>query len=104
MEFFARTGVATAPTGSFVPFTIVAGCSTDKAIKENLAQALEGELVEVSEIRFDWPQFLPAERATQSVKLAGNIPILRLFIRFDDILGLCLSHLKLPFRNTAFAP
>jgi len=46
--------------GSSVPFAIVAGCSTDKAMEENSAQA--PELLEVSEIRFDWPQFLPVER------------------------------------------
>ena len=31
-------------------------------MEENSAQALDGELLEVSEIGFDWPQFLPVER------------------------------------------
>ena len=31
-------------------------------MEENSTQALDGELFEVSEIRFDWPQFLPVER------------------------------------------
>jgi hypothetical protein len=36
-------------TGSFVPFTIAAGCSTDKATG-------------TEDITFDWAEFLPAER------------------------------------------
>ena len=31
-------------------------------MEQNSAQALDREFVEVSEIRFDWPQFLPVER------------------------------------------
>jgi hypothetical protein len=31
-------------------------------MEENSTQALDGELFAVSEIRFDWPQFLPIER------------------------------------------
>jgi len=87
MEFVARTGVATDPTGSFVPFTIVAGCSTDKAMEENLAQALEGELVEVSEIRFDWPQFLPVERIK-----AGLTEIALGLTMFAALVVFCCFH------------
>src|SRR5215472_4769867 len=57
-----KPATRSATSGSFVPFTIVARCSKVKAMEENSAQALDGELLEVSEIRFDWPQFLPGER------------------------------------------
>jgi len=60
MEFVARTGVALLGLSFHLPLSL--GALRIKAMEENLAQALEGELVEVSEIRFDWPQFLPIVR------------------------------------------
>ena len=74
-------------TGSFVPFTIVAGCSTDKAMEENSAHALDGELFEVSEIRFDWPQFLPVERIK-----AGLTEIALGFTMFAALVAFCCSR------------
>src|SRR5262249_28408271 len=87
LAFVARTSVATDPTGPFVPFTIVAGCSTDKAMEENLAQAREGELVEVSEIRFDWPQFLSVERIK-----AGLTEIALGLTMFATLVVFCCFH------------
>ena len=62
MEFVAHASVATDPTGSFVPFTIVAGCSMDKAMEENSAHAPDRPAVEASEKTAVWRQFLTIER------------------------------------------
>jgi len=74
-------------TGSFVPFTIVTGCSTDKAMEENSAQALDGELFEVSEISFDWPQSLPVERIK-----AGLTEIALGLTMFAALVAFCCSR------------
>jgi hypothetical protein len=75
-------------TGSFVPFTIIAGCSTDKAMEEHSAHALDGELVEDSEdIRFDWPELLPAERIK-----AGITEIFLGLIAFAATIAFCCFH------------
>jgi hypothetical protein len=75
------------PSGSFVPFIIVAGWSTGKAMEENSAQALDGELFEVSEIRFDWPQFLPVERIK-----AGLTEIALGLTMFAALVVFCCFH------------
>ena len=52
-------------------------------MEENLAQALEGELVEVSEIRFDWPQFLPVERIKEGLtKIALGLTMFAALVVF----------------------
>ena len=51
------------PAGSFVPFTSVARCSTEKAMEKSSENALDRALVEAcEELEFDWPEFLPVER------------------------------------------
>jgi hypothetical protein len=71
-------------SGSFVPFTIVAGSSTDQTMQENSAHALGGGLVEASEIRFDSRQFLPSERIK-----AGITQIALGLIMFAALVAFC---------------
>ena len=52
-------------------------------MEENLAQALEGELAEVFEIRFDWPQFLPVERIKEGLtKIALGLTMFAALVVF----------------------
>jgi hypothetical protein len=71
-----------------LPFTIVARCSTDKAMEKNSAQALDGELVEVSEeIKFDWPEFLPVKRIK-----AGLTEVALGLTMFAALVASCCSY------------
>jgi hypothetical protein len=72
----------TLPTGSFVPFTIVTGCSTDKAMEKNSGHALDLELAEASEK--DWAEFLPKGRIK-----AGIMEMFLGSIAFPAILACC---------------
>jgi hypothetical protein len=75
-------------TGSFVPFTIVAGCSTDETMEKNSAHAPDVELVEVSEkIEFEWSEFLPVERIK-----AGITQIFLGLIAVAAIVAFCCYH------------
>jgi hypothetical protein len=69
------------PSGSFVPFTIVAGSSTDKNMQENSAH------VEAPKIRFDSPLFLPLERVK-----AGITEIALALIVFAALVAFCCFH------------
>ena len=83
-----RTLYVHAATGSFVPFTIVPGCSTDKSMGKNSAHALDRGLVELSEeIQFDWPEFLPVERIK-----AGITEIAVGLIVFAALIAFCCFH------------
>ena len=53
-------------------------------MEENSAQALDGELFEVSEISFDWPQSLPVERIK-----AGLIQIALGLSMFAALVAFC---------------
>src|SRR5215831_7279865 len=57
-----KPATRSATSGSFVPFTIVAGCSMDKAMEENSAHAPDRTAVEASEKTAVWRQFLTIER------------------------------------------
>jgi hypothetical protein len=56
-------------------------------MEENSAQALEGEPVEVFEIRSGWPQFLPVERIK-----AGLTEIALGLAMFAALVAFCCSR------------
>jgi len=56
-------------------------------MEENSAQALDGKLVEVSEIRSDWPQFLPMERIK-----AGLTDVALGLTMFAALVAICCFH------------
>jgi hypothetical protein len=56
-------------------------------MEDNSAQAAEGALVEGSEIRFDWPQFLAVERIK-----AGLREIALGLTMFTALVAFCCFH------------
>jgi hypothetical protein len=75
-------------TGTFVPFTIAAECSTDKTMEKNSGLAPDGELVEVPEkIEYDLLDFLSVKRIK-----AGITEIFLGLIAFAAVIAFCWSR------------